>query len=200
LGAVSAAAEDIVGFVEDELAFLELKLAAGGEDGGGFVGFGGVVVFAETEDFAIETAQGGDEFGVGLGIFGDVGGGKRAEKFEEMAGGELEAGFGQFGGVSVLKEVGGGILGVAENLEAFLGGEIVLVTAVFPAGKVLFGDGPREGRLGGGQGFDDGGIGYAVVDEGVYAVAEGFREASDLAFAAGGRGGGGGRRFLIFEF
>ena len=186
LGAVGAAAEEVVGFVEDELTFEVLELAVGGEDGSGLAGFDGVVVVAEGENFAVQATQGGDEFGVGLGIFGNIGGREGGEQGEEMAGGELEAGFGQFGGVGISEEVGGGILGVAEDLEAFLGGEVVLVAAVFPTGKVLLGDWPREGRFGGGQGFDDGGIGCAVVEEGVDAVAERFGEAGDFAFAAGG--------------
>jgi len=76
LGAVGATAEEVVGFVEDELAFEVLELEAGGKERDGFVGFGGVVIFSQGKDFAIQTAQGGDEFGVGFGLFGDVGGGK----------------------------------------------------------------------------------------------------------------------------
>ena len=186
MGAVGAAAEDVVGFVEDELAFEVLELAAGGEERDRFIGFGDVVVFAQGEDFAIQTAKGGNEFGVGLWVVSHICGGKGAEEGEEMAGGKLKAGFGQFGGVGILDEVRGGFLGGAKDLEAFLGGKVILIAAILPAGKVLFGEGKGERWLGRLEGLDDGGIGSAVVEERIDFVAKGFGEAGDFAFATGG--------------
>ena len=171
---------------------------AGGLGGAGGMSFdGGVAVFLEVEGFFADAREDGEEPQVHVGIGLGIGDGEFGEEFAHADGGELEAEFLEFVGVSVAGQVEGEVEFASEEVEVFLVAEPILVAAGVPVGDVAFGDRVRERRVGGlVELLNDLGVGDAVGEEIVYEVAEFFGEAGDFAVATrcvGGLGQGGRR-------
>lgn len=185
---IGGEAEDFVDFADDGAGFAFVELAFWIEFAEGGPG-AGIAVFLDSESFAGEARQGIDDADISIGLIGhSVGDGGRGESVKDivdLGGGGLEAGFGQFGGVDVLKELVGGFVPGALIIEAFEMRDMLLETGLIPIRNVF----PVEGNALFGHAVDDDGISGAVEQEFIDNVALVFGEGGDLAFEAA-RGGG----------
>ena len=159
-------AEDVIGFVEEDFAFLLDEVALGVEafEFGFLVAGAGVVVFGEVQGFAGEAGEGVDEADELVGVGGGAGaagkGNELAETATDFGGGHLEGRLREPGGIGAGEEVGEGFLAGADFFAPFTLAEPVLVTTMVPAVEV----GGVEVNAVLGEALDNGGVGGAVEE------------------------------------
>lgn len=172
-GAVNVAGdfEVLFGFAFESFGIVFIAKFAGGV----------VTIFLEPVELAIETAKGvnggGKLFGVGGELFANV---WLEEELGELRGGELNADFGELGGVGgaevfdevVLEEV-------SFHSAVLLVAPIAIATAGFPVGDVALGN--CNAVLV--ERADDFGMGDVVAEHAIHHVANGEWEAGDFAVA-----------------
>jgi hypothetical protein len=180
-GAVSVANgfEGLVGFAFEEFGVVFLSEFFGGL----------VTVFLEDVNLAGEAAEDADGAGEFFGSVVELlAGFGFEEELGEFGGDELEADFGELGGVAgaevceeiVLKETGfeGAVLSDAP---------VAIAAASFPVGDVAGGNSEIEFF----EGLDDLGMRDVVAEHAVDHVTDGVRESGDFAVAGAGRLDGG---------
>ena len=181
-GAVPSVLDQVL-FVFIELAgFIELREFRGSS------WCIGLAMLFEVHDFAGEPREDVQEAGVFqrivLELFFQSGGGEVADDVEVLAGEHLERPFCQAGGVVFRDHVTGGLTIGADQGEAFLIGEILLITGPAPIRDVHLRDRIGENRfLRFLQCFDDFASAVAVIEHGVNAIAKGAWKLPDFAMA-----------------
>jgi hypothetical protein len=159
-------------------------------------GFGVLVAVAlEVEDLAGESAEGPDgarEFiGIGSELLSGLG---FKEVFGEFGGGELEADFGELGGLGGAEVFGEVVLAEAVlDSAVLLGAPVAIAAAGFPIGDVALGDVVAVFA----EGIFDSGMGNIVAEHAVDHVAFEVGEAGDFAIPNFGRECAGGGRLHV---
>jgi hypothetical protein len=142
--AAAADFKDLVPFVDEELIFVVGEIAIGierfGFDGVGIGG--GLSMFFEEQNFPIQTGKGVDKAGVFHWVFSKfrfkANGREIIEDLVVVAGDDLEGGFRQRGGVTVGDQVLSGLAVGADQVEAVVAGEMILIASIVPAGDIHF--------------------------------------------------------------
>jgi hypothetical protein len=137
------------------------------------------------ERAVVEPGDGVEEAGVFVGVFFETfshsDGVEVDKELAKVSGGDLEGGLVDFRPVQLGTEVGGELLFEADDVNALLFSEPILVSAGEPPTEVL-GEEMGAGRA---ELEDDFGVSFSVAHQDIDLVADGSGKVGDFAFAAG---------------
>ena len=153
--------------------------------GGGGLGTGLAMLF-QNDNFPGEASEDTQETRVLERVLGELlfegNRGETTKQIIVLASNDLQGGLRQRGRVIVGNHFQSGFTIGADISEAFLAGEVFLITAIFPAGDIHPGNRVRQRRIGGLLEFlDDLAVRDAVIEHGVDTVAQNFGQLSDFA-------------------